>query len=111
MYSIQRIRFACSSPIIQQKARVFLPVLDLSEIIKYAFIGREKGKVTISLDKMENHVTLTIQDNGIGLPDEFDMNKSTGFGLMIVSMLSQQLKGTYTIENHKGTRSILKFDI
>ncbi len=83
----------------------------ITNIMKYAFIGRDSGLIKISLDKKENHVALTIQDNGIGLPEEFDMNKSTGFGLMIVRMLVQQLSGTYTIESNKGTRSILKFDI
>ena len=83
----------------------------LTNVYKYAFKGRDGGLISIILDKTENHVTLTVQDNGNGIDERVDLNKSPGFGLTIVKMLSEQLGGTFTIENHKGTRSILKFDI
>ncbi len=83
----------------------------LTNIMKYAFIDRKSGLIHISLSNIQNQVTLTIQDNGNGLPEGFDINKSNGFGLMLVRMLSGQLDGTFTIENHNGTRSILKFKI
>jgi len=79
--------------------------------MKYAFTGRETGHINISIDKVENCVTLTINDNGNGLPEGFDFNKTTGFGFRLVEMITQQLKGTYKIENCCGTRSVLKFNI
>lgn len=83
----------------------------LINVMKYAFKGRETGLINISLSSIKKQATLTIQDNGNGLPEDFDISKSNGFGLMLVGMLSGQLGGTFTIENHKGARSILKFDI
>lgn len=83
----------------------------LTNIFKYAFKDRDSGHISVSLDKTETHVNLTIQDNGNGIDEGVDLSKLPGFGLMIVRMLTEQLKGTYTIENYKGTRSILKFDI
>ncbi|MFW5751757.1 MAG: PAS domain-containing sensor histidine kinase [bacterium] len=83
----------------------------LTNIFKYAFKGRDEGRILVKLDKKENHVTLTIQDDGVGIDEGIDANKSPGFGLTIVRMLAQQLKGTYTVENDKGTRSILEFEI
>ncbi len=82
----------------------------LTNIMKYAFIGRKTGHIKIILDKVENHITLIISDDGRGLPEGFESGNSSGFGLMLISILAQQLHGTYTIKSHNGTESILKFD-
>lgn len=83
----------------------------LTNVFKYAFKDKNSGHIKISLEKFEKQVTLTIQDNGKGIDDRNDLNKSEGFGLMIVRMLTQQLSGAYTIENNNGARSILKFEV
>lgn len=83
----------------------------LTNIMKYAFINRKTGLIKISLTKADNHVTLAIQDNGIGLPAGFDINKAKGFGLTLVKMLSQQLAGTFSIKKYLGTRCKIEFDI
>ena len=83
----------------------------LTNIMKYAFIKRKTGRVEIALTLAKKHVTLTIQDNGRGLPAGFDMEKSKGFGLMLVKMLSQQLGGSFSMETRKGTRCKIEFDI
>lgn len=80
-------------------------------ITKYAFKGRESGLINISLENVKNKITLTIQDNGNGLPKSFDISKSETFGIMIIKNLSEQLGGTFTIENHDGTRCTLTFEI
>jgi len=83
----------------------------LTNIMKYAFINRKTGLIKISLTKADNHVTLAIQDNGSGLPAGFAINKAKGFGLTLVKMLSQQLGGSFSMGNHKGTRCKIEFDI
>ncbi len=83
----------------------------LTNVYKYAFKGRDGGQVSIILDKTENHVNLTMQDNGKGIDERVDLNKSPGLGLTIVRMLAEQFGGTFITENHIGTRSILKFEI
>ena len=67
--------------------------------------------INISLENVKNKITLTIQDNGNGLPKSFDISKSETFGIMIIKNLSEQLGGTFTIENHDGTRCTLTFEI
>jgi two-component sensor histidine kinase len=83
----------------------------LTNIMKYAFTDKKAGRVNISLKNVKNHVTLSIQDNGSGLPDGFDINASKGFGLMLVKMLCQQLGGNFTMEKRKGTRCKVEFEI
>ena len=67
--------------------------------------------VSVSIDKEGNRVTLIIQDNGIGIDERIDANKYPGFGLTIVKMLVEQLKGTYSLANDNGTKSIIQFEI
>ncbi|MFH2107209.1 MAG: histidine kinase dimerization/phosphoacceptor domain -containing protein [Chrysiogenia bacterium] len=83
----------------------------LTNSMKYAFSGQAEGSIRISLAHADRHVTLTVQDDGCGLPDGFDINESQGFGLMLVKMLSQQLGGSFSMEKQAGTRCTVKFNI
>jgi PAS domain S-box-containing protein len=84
----------------------------LTNVMKYAFINNDTGLIEVSLINVDSHVTLTIKDNGNGLPDGFDINKPEGFGLKLVKMLSQQLGGSFLIEDQAvGTRCTVEFDI
>jgi len=83
----------------------------LTNIMKHAFAGKKSSTIKLSLIKEGARVTLTLQDNGVGLPSGFDMDASGGFGLMLVKMLSQQLRGSFSIEKHKGTRCTVIFDV
>ncbi len=82
----------------------------ITNALKYAFKDRDKGTVSISIKKAGNMITIIIQDNGIGIDERIMKNKSTGFGLTIVKMLVEQLKGTYSIVNENGTKSIVQFE-
>lgn len=83
----------------------------MTNVFKYAFKDQKTGNILLEVKKTENHVILTIKDNGVGIDERVDANKSPGFGLTIVKMLAEQLNGTFTMENDNGTRSILKFEI
>ncbi len=43
--------------------------------MKYAFAGKKSGQIRLSLAKADSRVTLVIQDNGVGLPDGFAVEK------------------------------------
>ncbi|MFP4618551.1 MAG: chemotaxis protein CheB [Spirochaetaceae bacterium] len=82
--------------------------------MKYAFADKTGGTIEVSLTKRKDLVTLTVQDDGRGLPEDFSLKKSMGFGLTLVKMLSDQLEGSYTIENREkigGTRSVVEFNM
>jgi PAS domain S-box-containing protein len=83
----------------------------MTNVFKYAFKGRESGQVTLSLDASETHLTLTLQDNGIGVDERLVSDRSPGFGLTIVKLLAEQLDGIFTMENENGTKSVLKFEL
>ncbi|MFH1198308.1 MAG: histidine kinase dimerization/phosphoacceptor domain -containing protein [bacterium] len=86
----------------------------LSNIVKYAFPGYDKtdtdNKVKISLKKSEHDKTLLIiSDNGIGLPENFDIEKSNSLGLMIVSNLVRQIAGKLWVQPRNYTEFKIEF--
>jgi len=82
----------------------------LTNVMKYAFTGRAKGSVRISAMLDGATVGLAIEDDGMGIPEGIDFRNSTGFGLMLVEMLTRQLNGTIGIERGNGTKVVLSFE-
>ncbi len=83
----------------------------LTNIFKYAFTGKDSGLIQITLEKKNRDVTLIIQDDGNGLPENFILEEQKGFGLMLIDSYSKQLDGSFTMVNNNGTKSILEFPI
>ena len=83
----------------------------LFNAIKYAFPGSQKGVIEVTLKSINNRISLIVQDNGIGLPDNFDITKLKSLGLDLVSLMVNQLEGTITFDSVKGTKIIIEFPV
>jgi two-component system, sensor histidine kinase PdtaS len=83
----------------------------LSNALKHAFPGGEAGEIAISLAQDQNEVTLTISDNGIGIADAFDLEETATLGLQLVTLLTDQLGGTMSVQRANPTRFALRFPI
>ncbi len=83
----------------------------LTNAMKHAFTNKDKGLIHVFFSIKDNHATLIVQDNGAGIPGSIDIGNSTGFGLQLVSMLTEQLEGTMRIEREKGMRFVMEFEI
>lgn len=81
----------------------------ITNIMKYAFTKRESCLIVVTLKESHEEITITIQDNGNGLPEGFSNAPQIGFGLKLIRMLIHQLNGSFEIYNHEGTRSVIKF--
>ena len=83
----------------------------ITNSLKYAFADREHGKVIINMthDLFSGYI-LKIKDNGIGLPEGFDVNKTRSLGMRLVYLLSEdQLEGKVEIGSDNGTEFIITF--
>lgn len=81
----------------------------LTNSMKYAFADRESGEIRLSATRDDSCVTIVVQDNGVGVPESIDFGTSTGFGISLVKMLTEQIGGTVVIERGAGTRFVLRF--
>ena len=73
----------------------------ITNSIKYAFVGRTNGLITVSFQQEDQKIILTVADNGVGLPNDFDSNNHS-MGMQLIKTLTEQLEGTLTIENKDG---------
>jgi len=70
--------------------------------IKYAFPDNT-GVISVTLNKKNNLNNLLIQDNGLGLPENYKNESKTNLGLKLIEMLTEQIDGKLEILNGKGT--------
>ncbi len=76
----------------------------ISNSFKYAF-SKNKGKIFITL----NRNSLTIGDNGQGLPKNFDKNEKESFGIQLIHLLAEQIDTVLTIDRKKGSAFTFTF--
>ena len=79
--------------------------------LKYAFPDGRKGEIKIFLrNEGENVIVMSINDNGIGIPDGIDFDKSDSLGLHLVKILAEnQLQGEIHLDRSNGTDFTIKF--
>jgi len=82
----------------------------ITNIMKYAFKGKDSGLITLSAANNKGHITISVQDDGSGILESVSFENSIGFGLQLINALTEQLKGTIRIERGNGTRVVLEFE-
>lgn len=83
----------------------------ITNCMKHAFPNQSsKNLITVTATCRAQKVTLMIQDNGIGLPDAIDLSCSCGFGLQLVTLLTEQINGRIQLERDPGTKFIIEFN-
>jgi len=85
----------------------------LTNAFKHAFVNRKAGKIEVSLSASEKGaVNLTVSDDGVGLPDGFDINASKTLGLRVVKILAEgQLDGKLEVISDKGATFKVEFEM
>ncbi|PKL84042.1 MAG: hypothetical protein CVV24_01925 [Ignavibacteriae bacterium HGW-Ignavibacteriae-3] len=81
----------------------------LSNIFKYAFPSNQNGIVQIRLYKETDNYRLTVKDDGVGFPEEYNAALSNSLGLKLVKMMSEQMRGNFTINSNSGTEFKIDF--
>ena len=82
----------------------------VSNALKYAFPDRPEGIIYVSVSKeTDGEFNLIVWDNGVGIPDDFDVSRSQSLGMKLVTMLVDQLNGKVNFSGQQGTRWEIKF--
>jgi len=67
----------------------------VSNSFEHAFIEKKSGNIQISLIRDQaGFCNLTIKDDGIGVPESFNLKKTGTLGLHLVELLCQQINGS-----------------
>ena len=99
------------------ESRVATPLsLVVTELIHNALehgLYESGTHLRIELQRYSNEGLVTISDDGVGLPEGFDLLTSSNLGLQIVRTLTEnELKGELNLEStEKGTQAKLRFPL
>ena len=81
----------------------------ISNSLKYAFPNERNGEIHVGVRSVDDHVKVTVADDGVGLPAGFDWANARSLGLRLVRTLAQQLEATLEHVAGSGTRFQLTF--
>lgn len=81
----------------------------LSNCIRHAFSGKMTGDLSIIFKKQGDYFILEVNDNGRGLPKNFNWEKSNTFGFRLIQKLLIHLKGAATVTSEKGCKMMVTF--
>ena len=78
--------------------------------VEHAFAGLAGGSIVVNLAEQGDSLCIEIQDDGRGLPDDFDIVRHGGLGLQIVrSLVREDLKGEFELTNGQGVHAVVSF--
>jgi two-component sensor histidine kinase len=80
----------------------------LTNAYKHAFPEGVQGKIKISLMEEKDAFVLTVSDNGVGLPEDFETTERKTLGIELVYILAEQLDSAITVDKTKGSSFSLK---
>jgi len=101
----------------------------VSNSLKHAFVDRDNGQIQIKLCKEESSeckdniagskqekfqstsFILRVSDNGVGMPEDFDLENPTSLGMQLVTTLIDQLEGKFELKKNNGTEFNIKFRV
>jgi two-component sensor histidine kinase len=90
----------------------------VSNSLKHAFTEKQEGEIRIQLcreeqnDEMHNSLfSLTVSDNGKGIPEDLEIENVESLGLQLVITLVDQLDGEIGLNRDHGTEFRITFNI
>lgn len=76
----------------------------VSNACKHAYEGEENGKIVFSFANKDGSYVLSVIDNGVGLPNDFDLEATNSLGLSLVKDLARQIDATFGfVKGSSGT--------
>ena len=106
-----------------QVAEVHLPIEEaipcglivnelVSNALKHGFPDGRKGKIEVDFrHDGKAYATLQVSDDGKGIPEEVDFERTDTLGVQLVYLLAEQLRGTVAVQRRDPTRFVIRFPL
>jgi PAS domain S-box-containing protein len=82
----------------------------VSNALKHAFPDNRGGEITIRVHSVDDMYELVVSDNGVGIPENIDIEDTSSLGLRLVTILAEdQLDGDFSLHKDEGTTVRITF--
>jgi PAS domain S-box-containing protein len=92
----------------------------VSNSLKHAFPGKDRGEIRIKLHREKNgkhkkecdkatSFILIVSDNGIGIPENLNIEEVDSLGIQLITILVDQLDGELELKRKNGTEFAIRF--
>jgi len=75
----------------------------LTNALKFAFPEDQQGHIWIEVADRGKELLITVSDDGVGPPPGFTIEQSSGFGMRIIQLLVEQLRGRISFTRDSRT--------
>jgi two-component sensor histidine kinase len=83
-----------------------------SNALKHAFPEGRTGQITVNFEHdRSDHAILSVSDDGVGIPESFDFDRSETLGVQLVHVLAGQLCGAVTVRRAAPTQFVVRFPL
>lgn len=80
----------------------------LTNAYKHAFVGRDSGIITVTLNETDSDCVVAVKDNGVGLPENYNSPENKSMGMDLIFILADQLSAELKVQSdHNGSNFIL----
>jgi two-component sensor histidine kinase len=100
-----RIEFECDEILLNLDHAIPFGLLVnelLANCLKHGYPNGRKGTVAVCVRRIPGAVSLVFEDNGVGLPEDFDAAKCTSMGLKLAASLAHQMGGKLAFTSEHG---------
>ena len=82
----------------------------ISNSIKYAFDGKG-GEISVALHRYDGGFEILIGDNGVGIPEDMDLENTETLGMLLINSLTSQIDGEVELLREGGTSFRIKIPL
>jgi len=75
----------------------------LTNALKFAFPNEQRGHIWIEVADHGKELLMKVSDDGVGPPPGFSIEQSSGFGMRIIQLLVEQLRGRISFARNDRT--------
>jgi two-component sensor histidine kinase len=84
----------------------------LQNAVEHGYAEERSGKVVVRARRLVGRLHVDVEDDGIGLPDDFDLDASTSLGLSIVrTLVESELDGQLQVTSAPGRGTRVSVDL
>ena len=82
----------------------------ITNALKHAYPGDSPpASISVAIRRIDEEFVLSVSDEGVGMPQAFDLDKAESLGMIIIRTLAEQINGRIEFSSAKGTEAILRF--